>query len=84
MSSRSVRGGNSGGKPVGAGPYKFVSSTPGVDLVMEAFEGYWAQGAGRKAAGVSVATEVDDAAGDAAGATRSISPTIVDVPGLNR
>jgi peptide/nickel transport system substrate-binding protein len=28
-------------KPVGAGPYKFVSSTPGVDLVMEAFEGYW-------------------------------------------
>src|SRR5712691_2034639 len=27
--------------PVGAGPYRFVSSTPGVDLVMEAFEGYW-------------------------------------------
>ena len=27
--------------PVGLGPYKFVSSTPGIELVMEAFEGYW-------------------------------------------
>jgi peptide/nickel transport system substrate-binding protein len=27
--------------PVGLGPYKFVSYTPGVELVMEAFEGYW-------------------------------------------
>jgi peptide/nickel transport system substrate-binding protein len=27
--------------PVGAGPYKFVSSTPGVDLVVEAFDQYW-------------------------------------------
>jgi peptide/nickel transport system substrate-binding protein len=27
--------------PIGAGPYRFVSSTPGVDLVMEAYEGYW-------------------------------------------
>src|SRR2546425_8031389 len=27
--------------PIGAGPYKFVSSAPGVDLVMEAYEGYW-------------------------------------------
>ena len=27
--------------PVGAGPYKFVSFTPGVELVLEAFEGYW-------------------------------------------
>jgi peptide/nickel transport system substrate-binding protein len=27
--------------PVGAGPYKFVSFTPGVELVMEAFEPYW-------------------------------------------
>src|SRR3989449_6476774 len=35
--------GNEGFKrhPVGLGPYKFVSHTPGVDLVMEAFEGYW-------------------------------------------
>src|SRR5881409_2140533 len=28
-------------RPIGLGPYKFVSHTPGVELVMEAFEGYW-------------------------------------------
>jgi peptide/nickel transport system substrate-binding protein len=28
-------------QPIGAGPYKFVSFIPGVELVMEAFEGYW-------------------------------------------
>ncbi|MEA2801700.1 MAG: hypothetical protein QOE49_1795, partial [Rhodospirillaceae bacterium] len=27
--------------PIGAGPYKFVSFTPGVELVCEAFDGYW-------------------------------------------
>ncbi len=27
--------------PVGAGPFRLVSFTPGVDLVAEAFEGYW-------------------------------------------
>lgn len=27
--------------PIGAGPYKFVSFTPGVELVMEAFDQYW-------------------------------------------
>jgi peptide/nickel transport system substrate-binding protein len=27
--------------PVGLGPYKFVSNTPGVELVVEAYEGYW-------------------------------------------
>ena len=27
--------------PVGAGPYKFVSFKPGLELVLEAFEGYW-------------------------------------------
>src|SRR5881409_669947 len=27
--------------PVGAGPYKVVSFTPGVELVLEAFDGYW-------------------------------------------
>jgi peptide/nickel transport system substrate-binding protein len=27
--------------PIGAGPYKFVSFNPGVELVVEAFEGYW-------------------------------------------
>jgi len=27
--------------PVGAGPYRFVSFTPGVELVLEAADGYW-------------------------------------------
>ena len=27
--------------PVGAGPFRFVSFTPGVELVLEAFDGYW-------------------------------------------
>ncbi len=27
--------------PIGAGPYRFVSFAPGVELVLEAFEGYW-------------------------------------------
>jgi peptide/nickel transport system substrate-binding protein len=27
--------------PIGAGPYRFVSFTPGVELVLEAFEDYW-------------------------------------------
>src|SRR6185312_14538792 len=27
--------------PIGAGPYKFVSFTPGVELVFEAYEKYW-------------------------------------------
>jgi peptide/nickel transport system substrate-binding protein len=35
--------GNDGFKkhPIGLGPYKFVSHTPGIELVMEANEGYW-------------------------------------------
>ncbi|PYN87106.1 MAG: hypothetical protein DMD87_14490 [Candidatus Rokuibacteriota bacterium] len=28
-------------QPIGAGPYKFVSHTPGVEVVLEAFPGYW-------------------------------------------
>ena len=27
--------------PIGAGPYKFVSFNPGIELVMEAFDQYW-------------------------------------------
>ncbi|MBI3638076.1 MAG: ABC transporter substrate-binding protein [Candidatus Rokubacteria bacterium] len=27
--------------PIGLGPYRFVSHNPGVELVMEAYEGYW-------------------------------------------
>jgi peptide/nickel transport system substrate-binding protein len=28
-------------QPIGLGPYKFVSNNPGIELVMEAYEGYW-------------------------------------------
>ncbi len=34
--------------PVGAGPYKFVSYTPGVELVLEAFDQYWRKTPGVK------------------------------------
>jgi peptide/nickel transport system substrate-binding protein len=34
--------------PIGAGPYKFVSFTPGVELVLEAFEHYWRKTPGIK------------------------------------
>jgi peptide/nickel transport system substrate-binding protein len=27
--------------PVGAGPYRFVSFNPGVELVLEAYDGFW-------------------------------------------
>ena len=27
--------------PIGAGPYKFVSFTPGIELILESFDGYW-------------------------------------------
>jgi len=27
--------------PIGAGPYRFVSAQPGIELVLEAFDGYW-------------------------------------------
>ena len=27
--------------PIGLGPYKFISNVPGVELVLEAYEGYW-------------------------------------------
>jgi len=27
--------------PIGAGPYRFVSAQPGIELVHEAFDGYW-------------------------------------------
>src|SRR5882724_963235 len=27
--------------PIGAGPYRFVSFDPGVEIVLEAFDGYW-------------------------------------------
>ena len=34
--------------PIGAGPYRFVSFTPGIELVLEAFDGYWRKTPGVK------------------------------------
>src|SRR5438105_4747032 len=53
--------------PIGAGPYKFVSFQPGVELVLEAFDGYW-----RKTPSVKrlVLRSVPDAATRAAALTR--------------
>jgi peptide/nickel transport system substrate-binding protein len=34
--------------PIGAGPYRFVSFTPGVELVLQAFDGYWRRPPGVK------------------------------------
>ena len=36
--------------PVGAGPYKFVSFKPGLELVLDAFDGYWRKAPGGEAA----------------------------------
>ena len=32
------------GNPIGTGPFKFVSYTPGQKIVMEKYEGYWKEG----------------------------------------
>ena len=37
--------------PVGAGPYKFVSFNPGIELVLEAHDRYWRKTPARQAAG---------------------------------
>src|SRR5205085_1795652 len=34
--------------PIGAGPYKFVSFDPGIELTLEAFDGYWRKPPGVK------------------------------------
>ena len=53
--------------PIGAGPYKFVSFTPGVELVLEAFEQYW-----RKTPSVKrIVHEGDPRRVDAAGRTEA-------------
>ena len=51
--------------PVGAGPYKFVSFKPGVELVLEAFDGLLAQGARGEAPGLAQHPRRDHARGRA-------------------
>ena len=51
--------------PVGAGPYRFVSFTPGIELVLEAFEQLLAQDPEREAAGLQGRAGRDHAPGHA-------------------
>ena len=51
--------------PVGAGPYRFVSFTPGVELVLEAFERYWRKPPTVKRLVMRVIPTSTDAAGGA-------------------
>jgi peptide/nickel transport system substrate-binding protein len=43
--------------PIGAGPYKFVSAKPGVELTLEAFDGYWRKAPSIKRIVMRVLTE---------------------------
>jgi peptide/nickel transport system substrate-binding protein len=44
--------------PIGAGPYRFVSFSPGVELVLEAFDGYWRTTPSVKQLSFKVVTEI--------------------------
>jgi peptide/nickel transport system substrate-binding protein len=44
--------------PIGAGPYRFVSFNPGVELVLEAFEGYWRKAPSVKTLSFKVNTDI--------------------------
>jgi peptide/nickel transport system substrate-binding protein len=49
--------------PIGAGPYKFVSFTPGIELVLEAaFDGYWRKSPAVKHVVMKSIPDVDNAA----------------------
>ena len=60
--------------PVGAGPYKVVSFKPGVELVLEAFDGYWRKAAGGQAPGDALDAGGKHARRRAARPARSTSP----------
>ena len=51
--------------PIGLGPYKFVSHTRGVELVLEAFEGYWRKVPNIKRLTIKSVPEEGQTAGDA-------------------
>ena len=51
--------------PIGLGPYKFVSHTPGIELVMEAVENYWRKVPACEAPGLQKRSGAGDAAGAA-------------------
>ena len=61
--------------PVGAGPYRFVSFTPGVELVLEATDSVLAQDAEREAPGLQVRPGRGHPARDAQARRRGRAPT---------
>ena len=65
--------------PVGAGPFKFVSFQPGVELVLEAFDGYW-----RKKPGVKrlIIRNIPDEATRAAALKRNEVDIVYFITGL--
>ena len=71
--------------PIGAGPYKFVSFNPGVEMVLEAHERYW-----RKPPQVKrlvfrvVADETTRLAMLKRGRPTSRTPSVVSWPGIKR
>ena len=61
--------------PIGAGPYKFVSFTPGLELTMEAFEGFWRKKPSVERLIFRVIPDEVHPAWPPSSAARSISPT---------
>mgnify|MGYP003694414369 CR=1 FL=1 len=61
--------------PIGAGPYKFVSFNPGVELVLEACEGYWRKTPSIKRLVLRSLPEETTRAARASRRARSTSPT---------
>src|SRR5438445_1850217 len=59
--------------PIGAGPYRFVSFDPGVELVLEAFEGYWRKTPNVKQLAFKV---VPDSSSRKPGTRRALTPGI--------
>ena len=51
--------------PIGAGPYKFVSNKPGIEVELEAFPGYWRRVPNVKTLGHAQRPRRDDAGADA-------------------
>ena len=61
--------------PIGLGPYKFVSHTPGIELIMEAHEGYWRKMPVGEAARLQERPRLHHASGDVeAGGSRRRLP----------
>jgi len=66
-------------QPIGLGPYKFVSHTPGVELIMEANEAYWRKIPSVKRLVFKSVPRFDHARGDAEAGEVDVA-YLLDVP----